>query len=604
MSKKIYCASEEDEIKPHHKLNKNLFNRHEFTHFDFNGDKVVLKKPEQRDSVDDVNPKVKSMRKSRFSSFVNSIVPESGKNILGYDIMDMGIGVIFFVSIIFYFCYFGTGLGVFIFQFSNKLNTYYLSMDPYSGYCTEVPKSINAVYNADDRGFWSTSPRFRFDRSIYELNANGLRLTNDDWNKALTAVASKLNTTALKGQMRDFAWNMVMWGSFAITVNSPKGGTMKFYANADSDVIFGENGDIVSAGFGNKFGLCQPAQDTTAVFDAGSKSFIISRQVCNDPPCSYQSSDYCVGQNDDGNSQGPNDDDANIPQKNILHPSQFGYVFDKTQNKNFEIQIDARSLTTALAVNLGLLSVNDLVQVREDDQIQRFKEQLIAKKILPKDKADNLFSFYDPLYAPMDPIYCMIYPNTLIPAPKVFEGEGDDYSYDTGISSLSAIFDDAIPTFAPSPKPIAQGSPTARPTIKQALFSQVVTIDLTFAPMSYDKFTQLGACEKYLNGSTDSLCPELSYLNQSFMSYLDPALRNSVSRFGVVQVTSLNISSSRRLDVSNAHRLGLKHEKRRMSLRAASSAPTPGPTSKPSRFGAMFTIYFILTIDKSTRYHL
>ena len=81
-------------------------------------------------------------------------------------------------------------------------------------------------------------------------------------------------------------------------------------------------------------------------FNKGSKSFVVSVKVCGTGPCPYESIDYCV----DKNSK----DLTSAQKKDILYPSQFGYIFDKTEANNVEISIDTRSLTTALAVNMVL----------------------------------------------------------------------------------------------------------------------------------------------------------------------------------------------------------------------------------------------------------
>jgi hypothetical protein len=98
---------------------------------------------------------------------------------------------------------------------------------------------------------------------------------------------------------------MVLWGSFSTTIQAPDrydeitkriqpGGSLEFYANADSDILFGER-DVISVNFGNKNGICSPTTKTSAHFDTGSKSFIVSFKVCNEDevPCAYNPSDYC-----------------------------------------------------------------------------------------------------------------------------------------------------------------------------------------------------------------------------------------------------------------------------------------------------------------------
>jgi hypothetical protein len=169
-----------------------------------------------------------------------------------------------------------------------------------------------------------------------------------------------------------------------------------YQVNADSNVVFGER-DIVSVNFGNKDGLCYPQvgfiirliiitkidyyycyyhyhyyhyqTNTNAIYDEGSKSFIISRDVCNDDDsksasCAYSDNDNCI---DDS-------DPITKKSKGILYPSQFGYVYDKTASKKFKILLGypssliTNTITNTLTLTITLttntnINTNDIIIV-------------------------------------------------------------------------------------------------------------------------------------------------------------------------------------------------------------------------------------------------
>ena len=67
-----------------------------------------------------------------------------------------------------------------------------------------------------------------------------------------------------------------MWGSFSTKVQAPDredeitkrtqpGGSLQFYVNADSDILFGDR-DIVGVNFGNKNGICAPTINTSGYY--------------------------------------------------------------------------------------------------------------------------------------------------------------------------------------------------------------------------------------------------------------------------------------------------------------------------------------------------
>lgn len=43
-------------------------------------------------------------------------------------------------------------------------------------------------------------------------------MTTAEWTKAMSAVITEMKTMTEKGKLRDFAWNMVLWGSFSTTI--------------------------------------------------------------------------------------------------------------------------------------------------------------------------------------------------------------------------------------------------------------------------------------------------------------------------------------------------------------------------------------------------
>ena len=138
--------------------------------------------------------------------------------------------------------------------------------------CEEVPRGLNSDYYADDVGYWSTNEKFQYQRAMYAATTKSLQMTSTQWNSAMTSIIDKVKSVTQTGKLRDYAWNMVMWGSFSSTVQAPDrkdeitnkvqpGGSLQFYANADSDILFGDR-QIMSVNFGNKNGICAPASNT------------------------------------------------------------------------------------------------------------------------------------------------------------------------------------------------------------------------------------------------------------------------------------------------------------------------------------------------------
>lgn len=282
---------------------------------------------------------------------MKSVLPRSAKKILGYDVWDLDKKLIIIICVVFYAFAIGSGAAVGLTQYNADVAQKFISLNENSGLCYEVPRGLNSEYMADDVGYWSTNNKFKYQKALYAASVKSLQMTGAEWQLAMNAVIKRLQTMTTKGRFRDFGWNMVLLGSFSTTVQAPDrwdsifkrnqpGGSLQFYANADSDILFGER-NLVSINFANKNGIC--AFSNKGRFDFGSKEFIIQRQVCASGNCQYEEKDYCVDP----------DNKSSMKKKDILYPSQFGYIFGKTEGDSFEIEIDSRTLTTALAVNLG-----------------------------------------------------------------------------------------------------------------------------------------------------------------------------------------------------------------------------------------------------------
>jgi hypothetical protein len=63
-----------------------------------------------------------------------------------------------------------------------------------------------------------------------------------------------------------------------------------------------------------------------------------------------------------------------------------------------------------MAVNYGMLKLNDLEMVEKDDVLANDLGALVAAKVVTADDASKIFPFYDHKYAPMDPVYCYVFP--------------------------------------------------------------------------------------------------------------------------------------------------------------------------------------------------
>ena len=108
-------------------------------------------------------------------------------------------------------------------------------------------------------------------------------------------------------------------------------GTLEFYANSDGDLTLG-NRPILATGWGSSSGVCKDAVTTTD-YNSGLKSFQFSTPVCDGGYCARNRTTRQF-------SMCPRHFDA----------EQFGKMPKIDPDPNLQIQIDARTLTTALGL--------------------------------------------------------------------------------------------------------------------------------------------------------------------------------------------------------------------------------------------------------------
>ena len=129
---------------------------------------------------------------------------------------------------------------------------------------------------------------------------------------------------------------MVAWGSF--TAQNIERGFLQFYANGDVSIMYDKS--YIAVGYASAASeerVCD--LDTTISFNTGSATVFINTVLCEYGPC------------------------TNNPCENITSPEGMGYDPRTTTSNTMNLAISMEAITTALAVNMGMIELNHLVQV-------------------------------------------------------------------------------------------------------------------------------------------------------------------------------------------------------------------------------------------------
>jgi len=241
-----------------------------------------------------------------------------------------------------------------------------------SAVCKEIPLAITGTFSADLNGVWETDAlRFQKNSSIFILDFVGTPVGNDEYADAIAFFATEMEKLGQKASTRSVVWSLLAWTTFHFT---HQGSNLVFYSNADVDSMFQGSAFYCNL-WTNREGICHPSMDneveanstsrSQGYYDVTTNSLVLKIPEEWSAPCPNQG----------GNSM-------------------MDFVLPRTIDHTWTFSFDIRTIQTAVALNMGIISTSDLLKVYPVyyDFIDGY--------------APGAF-FIDPFYTLMDPIFCI-----------------------------------------------------------------------------------------------------------------------------------------------------------------------------------------------------
>jgi hypothetical protein len=94
------------------------------------------------------------------------------------------------------------------------------------------------------------------------------------------------------------------------------------------------------------------------------------------------------------------------PCPGVLSPQALGYDSYYSASTNLEFEINMEAVSVALAVNMGLLKLNALVQIPGDTSRISLLEKMVDAGHISREQANHTSSYYDSRNLPASPVYC------------------------------------------------------------------------------------------------------------------------------------------------------------------------------------------------------
>jgi hypothetical protein len=273
-----------------------------------------------------------------------------------------------FIALLIYFIYS---------SYNDAVSNSFISLDNKAGVCKgdkssttccEVPQTITGTFLADTRGKWNTQNGFSYINNNYAVTVAGLEYTNAQWADVMKNITAQLSTIGLKGENRDYAWNMVAWSSF--TAQNLDRGFLQFYSTGLVSVMLDKP-------IGNK-GVASAASQTTQCNQRMDTSYSSSTSILDVSISLCDSDDGC----------------PDNPCPDILAPQAMGYDVYNSDETQLDLAISMQSVYTALAVNLGMITLNHLVMVPGDNDRITLLDAMVTQGAVDATTANHTTSYF------------------------------------------------------------------------------------------------------------------------------------------------------------------------------------------------------------------
>ena len=261
----------------------------------------------------------------------------------------------------------GIFLAIFLTGFYDAIGNKFLS--PFSGTeadkgCVTIPAVSTGTYLASQQGQWQGGNGFQFGEASYQLLLTSTSFSYDEYDELMMRVYYGLQFVKRISVNYDLASNLMYWMSAAF-VSTPGNTAQRFVFTGTPLVVL--NRQKILGTVSNVVGDCNAT--STAAFDSsnGILSLVYNyEEYFNNPVCN-----------------------------NSLTPSMLDYLPNADAN-SFSIQLDTRSIVTAMAVNMGILEVENLVE------LTGFSSDYIYDGV-----NYTVREYYDSKYNGMAPISCI-----------------------------------------------------------------------------------------------------------------------------------------------------------------------------------------------------
>lgn len=278
--------------------------------------------------------------------------------------------------------------------------------------CQAIPTTVTGKFSADKSGRWSTLTNYSDNSAIYSVEFSATNATKEEYTAVMEGFASKFNSLGTRMSDADLAWIVMAWTTVSYkdqgtgirlstlaSIETVFSNTVPLYTNAYS--YSGECVPQDSIGAALLYPTAQFSPDFTQIkitYDMGSYYDLVGNAFINS---------NAFGVNSDGDREFVDNFTpcpAQFSPQNTFAYDPYKYEASSYQDTTVEITFDLRSMLLAASINFGIVSLDDMMIVREETKLRWV--DLFQNTTMPP------FSFYTDPSADlekrlMEPIACV-----------------------------------------------------------------------------------------------------------------------------------------------------------------------------------------------------
>jgi hypothetical protein len=218
-----------------------------------------------------------------------------------------------------------------VFGYLQDRSSKFLAVTSDSGECVSVPKTVSGQFLADVNGEWEGSEDFTYSKAIYRFNLPNYAGNNEEYAYMIEKALQQTEVMGQEGYQRNLGINILVWTVFSSTIR--RGGSANQFSMSGSPrAVFDRR--IFSAAFAGVSGQCSLRPSVSYNTESAQLTLQFNyNEFISNPSCLH-----------------------------LVDPRHMGFV-PFYSGSNFQIIFDARSALTALAINYGLLAIDELESI-------------------------------------------------------------------------------------------------------------------------------------------------------------------------------------------------------------------------------------------------